>query len=314
MNHHQNALEALAQLSAVASQIDTAECKDEGLYNRLQGALAVANASLDDAMKALAAAPQVYIHTLPVGATDISEVVRTVAEKQRMVIFGDCDIVHSAPQVVAAGRAQNNTQAHTWPAEIWLQVGDCDNGAEMTYDAPMRNEVTWCAESIDRNDVRYVRAAAPVQPVAVPDGGQLAKCAYMRILNQRVFAKGKWNYFAEDQDMEALSRFFSAAPAAQSDAKDTCAEMRALCSACGGTGDVHGLDGEWRGQCTCVHAWQQRAEKAEVELAAMKALMRRFWTGQYFDGVTKGDAAEINEALKQSATATASRLKEEHHV
>ena len=54
----------------------------------------------------------------------------------------------------------------------------------------------------------------------------------------------------------------AAAPAA----KDTCAEMRALCSACGGTGDVHGLDGEWRGQCTCVHAWQQRAEKAEADL------------------------------------------------
>ena len=49
-------------------------------------------------------------------------------------------------------------------------------------------------------------------------------------------------------------------------AVDACAEMRALCSACGGTGDVHGLDGEWRGQCTCVHAWQQRAEKAEADL------------------------------------------------
>lgn len=49
-------------------------------------------------------------------------------------------------------------------------------------------------------------------------------------------------------------------------AKGVCAEMRALCSACGGTGDMHGLDGEWRGQCTCVHAWQQRAEKAEAEL------------------------------------------------
>jgi hypothetical protein len=59
---------------------------------------------------------------------------------------------------------------------------------------------------------------------------------------------------------------FPAAPAAQGDAKDTCAEMRALCSACGGTGDVHGLDGEWRGQCTCVHVWQQRAEKAEADL------------------------------------------------
>lgn len=57
-----------------------------------------------------------------------------------------------------------------------------------------------------------------------------------------------------------------AAPAPRPAAKDTCAEMRALCSACGGTGDVHGLDGEWRGQCTCVHAWQQRAEKAEADL------------------------------------------------
>lgn len=69
----------------------------------------------------------------------------------------------AAPQVEADERAQNNSQAHTWPAEIWLQVGDCDNGAEMTYDAAMRHEVTWCAESIDRNDVQYVRAAAPVQ-------------------------------------------------------------------------------------------------------------------------------------------------------
>jgi len=54
-------------------------------------------------------------------------------------------------------------------------------------------------------------------------------------------------------------------------AVDTCAEMRALCSACGGTGDVHGLDGEWHGQCTCVHAWQQRAEKAEARVKEMEA-------------------------------------------
>ena len=64
---------------------------------------------------------------------------------------------------------------------------------------------------------------------------------------------------------------FPAAPAAQGDAKDTCAEMRALCSACGGTGDVHGLDGEWRGQCTCVHAWRQRAEKAEARVKEVEA-------------------------------------------
>lgn len=33
--------------------------------------------------------------------------------------------------------------------------------------------------------------------------------------------------------------------------RDVCAEMRALCSACGGTGDVVSLDGEWRGTCDC---------------------------------------------------------------
>lgn len=39
---------------------------------------------------------------------------------------------------------------------------------------------------------------------------------------------------------------------------DTCAEMRALCSACGGTGEVHRADGEWMGECSCVHALSQR--------------------------------------------------------
>ncbi|MGK5048792.1 hypothetical protein ACQ4WP_23285 [Janthinobacterium sp. GB4P2] len=50
----------------------------------------------------------------------------------------------------------------------------------------------------------------------------------------------------------------AATPAPQAAAKDTCAEMRALCSACGGTGDVHRADGEWLGECTCIHALSQR--------------------------------------------------------
>lgn len=56
------------------------------------------------------------------------------------------------------------------------------------------------------------------------------------------------------------------APPVAAGSVDTCAEMRALCSACGGTGDVHRADGEWLGECTCVHAWRQRAEKAEADL------------------------------------------------
>lgn len=41
---------------------------------------------------------------------------------------------------------------------------------------------------------------------------------------------------------------------------DTCAQMRALCSACGGTGDVHSVDGEWRGSCDCPASQWKRDE------------------------------------------------------
>lgn len=41
-------------------------------------------------------------------------------------------------------------------------------------------------------------------------------------------------------------------------ARDVCEEMRALCSACGGTGDVHRADGEWLGECNCIHGRAQR--------------------------------------------------------
>lgn len=32
---------------------------------------------------------------------------------------------------------------------------------------------------------------------------------------------------------------------------DRCAEMRAACQYCGGTGDIHRIDGEWVGICDC---------------------------------------------------------------
>ena len=56
---------------------------------------------------------------------------------------------------------------------------------------------------------------------------------------------------------------------------DTCAEMGSLCSACDGTGEVHRADGEWMGECTCVHAWRQRAEKAEVRAKELEAQLAR---------------------------------------
>lgn len=50
----------------------------------------------------------------------------------------------------------------------------------------------------------------------------------------------------------------AATQAPQAAAKDTCAEMRALCSACGGTGDVNRADGKCLGECTCIHGQAQR--------------------------------------------------------
>jgi len=45
---------------------------------------------------------------------------------------------------------------------------------------------------------------------------------------------------------------------------DVCAEMRALCSSCGGTGDVHGVDGEWRGECTCPAGLALTLERLKI--------------------------------------------------
>lgn len=130
------------------------------------GILATAGVKGDDSAYRIAG-PKAWGGSSTIGKVDISQ--RDLVEfvlcyapgAYAEIIAYDASL--AAPQVVADERAQNNPQAHTWPAEIWLQVGDCDNGAEMTYDAAMRHEVTWCAESIDRNDVRYVRASAPVQ-------------------------------------------------------------------------------------------------------------------------------------------------------
>lgn len=115
-------------------------------------------------------------------------------------------------------------------------------------------------------------AAPSAQPSAVPEGWKLVpvepndamQAAGAQAVRIDTTAINKiWTGNAVFRAMIAAA---PAARAAQGDAKGSCATMRALCSACGGTGNVHGLDGEWCGQCTCVHAWQQRAEKAEAEL------------------------------------------------
>lgn len=74
----------------------------------------------------------------------------------------------------------------------------------------------------------------------------------------------------------AAAALASQPPAPQASAQpaaDVCAEMRALCSACGGTGDVHGIDGEWRGACNCeASAWSR--QPAAVVIPDQSAFLR----------------------------------------
>lgn len=62
---------------------------------------------------------------------------------------------------------QANPQATTYPREIWLQAGECSPDEARPYTDGL--ELTWCWESIDRMDVRYVRAdlAGNLEPVGV---------------------------------------------------------------------------------------------------------------------------------------------------
>ena len=101
--------------------------------------------------------------------------------------------------------------------------------------------------------------AVTPQPMAVLDGWRLVPVRMTpdmkSILKE---AAPKWN---AESIYGNLLEAAPAAPAAQGDAKDTCAEMRALCSSCGGTGDVHRANGEWLGECTCIHGQAQRREQ-----------------------------------------------------
>lgn len=68
---------------------------------------------------------------------------------------------------------------------------------------------------------------------------------------------------------------------------DVCAEMRAICSACGGTGDVHSIDGEWRGSCDC----QTSAPVAPDQGAAFEAWAKREGLIQESHGIRSTSSA-----------------------
>jgi uncharacterized Zn finger protein (UPF0148 family) len=70
---------------------------------------------------------------------------------------------------------------------------------------------------------------------------------------------------AYDRFSAAVDRGMASAAAKTEQApSDTCAEMRALCSSCGGTGDVHSLEGEWRGECNCPAGISLTLERLKI--------------------------------------------------
>lgn len=70
-----------------------------------------------------------------------------------------------------------------------------------------------------------------------------------------------------DASRTALSNLRKAVVPRPSAAPDTCAEMRALCGACGGTGDVHRDDGEWLGECDCeASKWARNGSSQSIDL------------------------------------------------
>lgn len=71
---------------------------------------------------------------------------------------------------------------------------------------------------------------------------------------------------------------------------DVCAQMRALCSACGGTGDVTSVVGEWLGSCDC----QASAPVAPDERAAFEAEISKLADRVDFERYTDQKAARNN--------------------
>lgn len=91
-------------------------------------------------------------------------------------------------------------------------------------------------------------------------------------------------------------------------ASDVCAEMRALCSACGGTGDVHSIDGEWRGSCDCDASSAPSQEAAPLEgLSELVARLRKP-DGVISRGAVRDDMNLAANRLEQFAQQAAAKV------
>ncbi|MGK5031507.1 hypothetical protein [Janthinobacterium sp. MDT1-19] len=172
--------------------------------------------------------------------------------------------------LVAAGREQASQEAvlvqyipsnFTTHRSAWRDaISECINVEQVAGNANQaaywQHELAAFDRSFDRLLAGEVRQAAPVQRQEPVAWRRMAKHAWeYRTSPPTEKMKGQgWLPLADAAPVQPV-----AVPVAMENV-DVCAEIRALCSACGGTGDVHRADGEWLGECTCVHAPRQRQE------------------------------------------------------
>lgn len=103
-------------------------------------------------------------------------------------------------------------------------------------------------ESIDT----LIEVAQRVRRIAFPNAPGPQVAGYIEPQEIPCIGQCRTTLWATKQSPGAMAVFL-AAPAAPAET-DVCAEMRALCSSCGGTGDVTRIDGEWLGYCNCGSA------------------------------------------------------------
>ncbi|MGV8869328.1 MAG: hypothetical protein ACOH2S_20615 [Janthinobacterium svalbardensis] len=185
---------------------------------------------------------------------------------------------------LAAGPVQHIPANFTTHRNAWRDaINECVNVEEAAgnfdQSAYWKHELAAFDRSFDRLLSGEVKQAAPAQAQEPADDtwitAQVAR--HLDIQYRRGFQSG-WNAgVSGDEDAlqaagarvglrSEYAALFPVTPVqpvavpVATENVDVCAEMRALCSACGGAGDVHRADGEWLGECTCVHAQRQRQE------------------------------------------------------
>jgi hypothetical protein len=221
-----------------------------------------------------------------------------------------------------AERAPSGESVATWQERL----GDSTPVHE--YPDFMRSEIADLRAALARRATAGTTAAPAQLESAIARVAALSKAGMeltARIVLHSPIEVNGIDYVRRDSMMDAVvdwRKAFDAAPkveraTAGTTAPDTCAEMRALCSACGGTGDVTGIDGEWRGACDCeASAWSREpvagttAAPSEHPARDLAHLRKNIGNAEYVEsyfaavwGIVDSLRAHIDGAGGERATA-----------